>query len=203
MPVIQSTDIIIIHTGYSLLYNEMYEQATWVAYELTKEETNKVVKRSNKFIPDPNVTTGTANDLDYTKSGYDRGHLAPSADMCWSQIAMEESFYFSNICPQIPAFNRGVWKNLEELVRVWAVENDSIYIVTGPVLTPGLSSIGVNKVAVPNYFYKVILDYAQPDVKAIGFVIPNAGTNESLQHFALSIDEVEKITGLDFFFFIA
>lgn len=192
-------DIIITHTGYSLLYNEIHEQANWVAYNLTKEETIKRFERNNKFILDPKVKTGTANDKDYKGSGYDRGHLAPAADMAFSEVTMLESFYYSNMSPQLPGFNRGVWKRLEELVRTWAFENNNIYIVTGPILTKVLSTIGPNNVSVPNYYYKVILDYTYPSIKGIGFILPNNSSSSSLQSFAVSIDIVEKYTGIDFF----
>ena len=199
IPKINPKDIVISHTGYSLLYNETHEQANWIAYDLTKEETNKLFDRTDKFIPDPKVKTGTANDKDYSGSGYDRGHLAPASDMGWSSTAMAESFYYSNMSPQTPSFNRGIWKRLEELVRTWAIENNTVYVVTGPVLTNALPTIGANKVSVPNYFYKVILDYSEPSIKGIGFIIPNTGSSEPLQHFAVSIDSVEKYTGIDFF----
>ncbi len=199
IPKTNPKEIVISHTGYSFLYNETHEQANWIAYDLTKEETNKLFERTDKFITDPKVKTGTAKDKDYIGSGYDRGHLAPASDMGWSSTTMTESFYYSNISPQTPNFNRGIWKKLEELVRTWAIENNTIYIVTGPVLTKGLSTIGGNKVSVPNYFYKVILDYSEPRVKGIGFIIPNAGSSEPLQHYAVSIDSVEKYTGIDFF----
>jgi len=199
IPKTSSHDIIIYHIGYALLYNEEHEQANWVAYELTKEETFSKYKRSNNFLEDPKVQTGTAKDADYSKSGYDRGHLAPAADMGWSEIAMEESFYYSNISPQKPGFNRGIWKKLEEKVRNWAIENNTIYIVTGPILTSGLSTIGPNKVSIPKYYYKVILDYSQPQIKGIGFILPNESSDKPLQNYAVTIDSVEKFSGLDFF----
>ena len=192
-------DKIITHTGYSLLYNEKHEQASWVAYELTKEETSKRFNRSNKFITDPLVTTGSANNADYTGSGYDRGHIAPAADMSWSSTTMAESFYYSNMSPQNPSFNRGIWKSLEELVRTWAIENGAVYVITGPVLTNGLPTIGRDQVSVPKYYYKVILDYTEPDIKGIGFLLPNTGTKQPLQSFPVSIDSVESVTGIDFF----
>jgi endonuclease G len=192
-------DKIISHAGYSLSYNETHEQANWIAYELTKEETNKLFNRTNKFLLDPKVETGTASQKDYEKSGYDRGHLAPASDMGWSTTAMAESFYYSNMSPQTPSFNRGIWKKLEELVRTWAIENNSIYIATGPVLTNNLQSIGPNKVSVPKYYYKVILDYTKPSIKGIGFILPNSGSKEPLQNYAVSIDSVEKLTGINFF----
>ena len=199
IPKTNAKDQVIIHTGYSLLYNEKHEQASWVAYELTKEETDKRFARTNKFIPDPDVNTGSANDKDYKGSGYDRGHLAPASDMGWSSTTMAESFFYSNMSPQVPSFNRGIWKKLEELVRTWAIENNSIYIVTGPVLKNGLTTIGADKVSVPKYYYKVILDYGEPSIKGIGFIVPNSGSKVSLQNYAVSIDSVEKVTGIDFF----
>ncbi len=190
---------IIYHTGYALIYNEKHEQASWVAYQLTKQKTISKTSRSNTFLIDPLVTTGTANDNDYKGSNYDRGHLAPAADMGWSVLSMKESFYYSNMSPQVPAFNRGIWKKLEELVRKWAVENEQIYIVTGPILTADLPTIGTNKVSVPLAYYKVILDYSLPQIKAIGFIIPNKKSTQALTDYIVSVDEVEKITGIDFF----
>jgi endonuclease G len=199
IPKISSKDEIISHTGYSLLYNEAHEQANWVAYELTKEETSKLFERTNKFMPDPLIKTGSARDEDYQGYGYDRGHLAPASDMGYSSITMTESFYYSNMSPQVPSFNRGIWKKLEALVRTWAIENNSIYVVTGPILTKGLETIGPDKVSVPKYYYKVILDYTEPGIKGIGFILPNEGSKENLENFALSIDSVESVTGIDFF----
>jgi endonuclease G len=199
IPKTSSKDDIISHTGYSLLYNEAHEQANWVAYELTKEETNKLYERTNKFMPDPLIKTGSAEDKDYQGYGYDRGHLAPASDMGYSSITMSESFYYSNMSPQVPSFNRGIWKKLESLVRTWAIENNNIYVVTGPILTKGLETIGPDKVSVPKYFYKVILDYSEPGIKGIGFILPNEGSKENLENFALSIDSVESVTGIDFF----
>ena len=199
IPKTNPKDQIITHTGYSLLYNEACEQASWVAYVLTGEETHKLYNRTDKFIVDPLVNTGSANDNDYKGSGYDRGHLAPAGDMGWSAKTMAESFYYSNMSPQEPSFNRGIWKKLEELVRTWAIENDKLYIVTAPVLTKGLPTIGANKVSVPKYYYKVILDYTEPDIKGIGFIMPNKGINEPLQTYAVTIDSVESLTGIDFF----
>jgi endonuclease G len=199
LPKTNSKDKIITHTGYSLLYNELHEQANWVAYELTKEETNKLFERTDKFIPDPKVKTGTASDKDYEGSGYDRGHLAPASDMGWSATTMAESFYYSNMSPQVPSFNRGIWKKLEELVRTWAIENNTVSVVTGPILTEGLGTIGPNKVSIPNYYYKVVLDYSEPSIKGIGFILPNNGSKEPLQYYAVSIDSVEKISGINFF----
>ena len=199
IPKTNSNDKVISHTGFSFLYNETHEQSDWVAYELTESETNKIYERTNDFIPDPLVISGTANNADYQGSGFDRGHLAPASDMGWSEVTMKESFYFSNMSPQVPSFNRGIWKKLEELVRVWAIENQSVYVVTGPVLSSIKNTIGKNKVSVPNFFYKVVLDYNSPEVKGIGFIMPNVASGEPLEHFAVSIDSVEVVSGIDFF----
>ncbi|HEY3369340.1 MAG TPA: DNA/RNA non-specific endonuclease [Prolixibacteraceae bacterium] len=199
IPKYAKNDIVISHVGYSFLYNEEHEQASWVAYELTKEETNKLFNRTNRFKVDPMVKTGSANNSDFTGSGYDRGHLAPAGDMGWSSTAMAESFYYSNMSPQVPGFNRGIWKKLEELVRSWAIENNSILVVTGPVLKKGLKTIGPDHVSVPDLYYKVILDNHEPSIKGIAFLIPNASQSLGLQSFVASIDSVESVTGIDFF----
>ena len=193
-------DQIITHTGYTLSYNTTCHIANWVAYELTAEETVPVVRRNNKFIPDPLIQSVSASNADYKRSGYDKGHLAPSADMCYSYQTMAESFYLSNMSPQVPGFNRGIWKNLEEHVRQWAIDDKAVYVVTGTILTKGLPTIGHNKITVPAYFYKVILDYTEPEIKGIGFIMPNHWSQEPLQHYAVTIDSVEKLTGTDFFY---
>jgi endonuclease G len=112
---------------------------------------------------------------------------------------MSESFLMSNMSPQIPAFNRGIWKKLETNVREWAKINNEIYIVTAGILEDSLLTIGTNKVAIPRYYYKVILDYKLPEYKAIAFVLPNEGSKQSVFDFAVSIDSVEHLTGIDFF----
>jgi len=198
-PALKPGQHIVYHTGFALVYNEEHEQADWVAYELTAEETQKSFERGAVFMKDPLVTTGTAADEDYLHSGYDRGHLAPAADLGYSLSSMAESFYYSNMSPQVAAFNRGVWKRLEGQVRVWARNNGAVYVVTGPVLKPGLPAIGANKVSVPKLYYKVILDYRMPEYKALGFVLPNAGSSLPLTQFAVTIDSVERLTGIDFF----
>jgi endonuclease G len=112
---------------------------------------------------------------------------------------MDESFFYSNMSPQLPGFNRGIWKSLEEQVRTWAMEAGSIYVVTGPILKGDLSSIGPNQVSIPKFYYKVVLDYEQPSMHGIGMIMPNESSSLDLQHFAVSIDSVEALTGLDFF----
>lgn len=185
------------HENYHLGYSEEHNQAAWVAYMLTPSELWGRWDRTDNFREDELVSTGSATLLDYRGSGYDRGHLAPAADMAFDQLAMSESFYLSNMSPQVPGFNRGIWKNLEAQVRRWAKEKGGLYIVTGPVLTaPALETIGYN-VTVPSKYYKVL--YSPKYNQAIAFLMDNKPSNSDLMVFALSVDEIEYLLGLDLF----
>lgn len=196
-----TTNEVIRHRFYALSYVEKYELPEWVAYELTEERLNtEWVERSNNFRPDPLVKSGSATPDDYRRTKYDRGHLVPAADMAFSEEAMSETFYLSNIAPQEPGFNKGVWRELEELTRDWAKRFKHLYVVTGPVLSQPIKFwIGENQVAVPPAFYRVLLDLREPELKAIAFVIPNETSTERLETFATSVDEVERLTGINFF----
>lgn len=188
------------HTAYDVSYNHRHHQANWVAYELWQQHTIGLAERASKFSPDPFIKPKTALTSDYAKTGYDRGHLAPAGDMKFSVAAMLESFYMSNVSPQTPGFNRGIWKKLEEQVRQWAPNSHPLFVVTGPVLSDTLTQhIGIScRISVPKRFYKVLLDTLKP-MRAIAFILPNGSSSESLSHFAISIDALEKITGIDFY----
>jgi endonuclease G len=191
---------IIHHTYYTLSFLDKYKQAEWVAYKLTSQMIQGDTKRSNKFKEDPLVPTGSASSEDYKKSGYDRGHLCPAGDFKFSVEAMDETFYMSNMSPQKPGFNRGIWEKLEEQVRTWAEEYGVLYIAVGPILKRGLQTIGVyNKVAVPEQYYKIILFYNPPNIRAIAFLMNNESSNLALIHFVVSIDSVETLTHIHFF----
>ena len=193
---------IVKHKYYTLGYNEDREQPNWVAYKLTKEMIlNKKVKRTDNFRIDPYVSTGSAELDDYRKSGYDRGHLCPAAAMAFNQTAMSETFFLSNMSPQKPEFNRGGWKKLERKVRGWAVKKEGISVVTGPIFYDNDHhiEIGNNLVDVPGAYYKIILDYTKPDIKAIGFILPNRKITKPLSDYVVPVDEVERITRLNFF----
>ena len=195
-----SADTIIDRPGYALGYIEAHEQAAWVIYKLTAEELRtKVASRSDDFRADPDVPTGSATPSDYKNSGFDRGHMAPAADMAYSAQTMSDSFCMSNICPQRPECNRIIWKNLENQVRKFALTEQDVYIVTGPILpkTPSLT-IGANRVSIPDAFYKIIYDRTPPQ-KMLAFIVPNAGSSAPLQSFVVTVDMVEAETGLDFF----
>ncbi len=199
LPEITKGETVVTHFAYCLSYNEEHEQANWVAYELNAGELLGQVERGNKFIQDPLITTGSAANEDYLKSGYDRGHLAPAADMKWTEIAMKESFYYSNMSPQNPSFNRGIWKNLEEQVRDWTNEYQRVYIVTGPILREGLPTLGPNKVTIPEYYYKAILTFTNNEAKVIALVLPNKPSKDSLSKFTISIDSLETLSHINFF----
>jgi endonuclease G len=190
------------HKSFILAYAEEHEQAEWVAYRLTIDQLKEVVQeRSNSFRPDTSITTSSASLADYRGSGYDKGHLAPAQDMSFDVQSESESFLLSNMSPQVAAFNRGIWRELEEHVRDWTRANKEIYIATGPILTQKpLKKIGKhNSLTVPAAYYKVLLDNTPPEQKAIGFVIPNAKSTDRIDTYAMSVDEVEKITNIDFF----
>lgn len=187
------------HKAYSLQYNEETEQAYWVAWELAADELNGSAKRSNKFMEDPKITTGTATNADYYKSGFDRGHLAPAADMTFDDQAMQESFYYSNMAPQNPSFNRGIWKKLEAKSRAWAKIYNPVYIVAGPLFISEYQSIGKNNVAIPSHFYRAALVINDSIQQAIGFIIPNEKGNKPLDQYAVSIDSIESVSGLDLY----
>ncbi|MFC2107445.1 DNA/RNA non-specific endonuclease [Bacteroidota bacterium] len=192
------TCLVIEHRYYFLLYNETHEQAEWIAYVLKDEYLERNVKRKNDFRVDPLVLSGSASLKDYKWSGYDRGHLIPAADMAFDKVAMSESFCMSNMSPQVPGFNQGIWKRLENQVRKWAVEYDELFIVTGGVLTDIIDTIGPNGVGVPGSYYKIILDI-EPEYRVIAFLMPNEKSAEPLSSFVVSVDSVEVVTGIDFF----
>ena len=198
LPKYDADDTIIRHRGYTLSFNSKYKQANWVAYLLTKDETVKRFQRGEFFAADPMIP-GTDFSIDYQKSGYDRGHLAPAADMGYSMETMVQSFFYSNMSPQLPRFNRGVWKKFEMQVRNWAVEYDSLYVVTGPIFDSVMPTIGPHRVAVPKAYYKVLLQKRNGNWVGIGFILPNSNTKVDFKDYATNIDKVEKITGLDFF----
>ena len=174
-----TTGNIIKHTHYSLSYSEKHKQAEWVAYEITRDMVlNTTAERGHlSFKADPNLDKKKALvSKDYTRTGYDRGHLLPAQDMAFDKEAMKETFFMTNVSPQQKDFNRGVWKSLELLVRDWAANFDKIYVITGPVLTKRAKSRfpkAKKSVPVPSSYYKIILDYTGTDIKAIGFWLKN------------------------------
>lgn len=196
-----TTSEIVKHKGYTLSYSEEDEQAEWVAYELKKSELNYNNNNFKRpfFIEDPEVESRSADWRNYKRSGYDKGHLCPAGDRKFSRESFNETFYTSNIAPQLHEFNEGIWNRLEQKVRYWAGKYDGIYVVTGGILGGNLPTIGDEEVTVPNYFYKVLLDYNNGDYKMIAFLVPHRDSDRPLYEFVVSVDEIEKRTGIDFF----
>lgn len=193
---------VIRHTGYTLSWNEQYLVADWVAYELTATELDtQEVSRSEDFRPDEAVRRSSQLE-DYRNSGYSRGHLAPAQDFKWSENAMSETFYLTNMVPQLQNYNGGIWLKAENATRDAARITGVVYVVTGPVLTDGpFETIGDNKVAIPKECYKALLVIDENGgVHTIAMSIPQeVGKKESLSKYMMSVDELEALTGLDFF----
>lgn len=186
------------HTAYALEFIPELLIAEWVSYEVTAAEISGArFERSDDFRPDPAFPGLSPDADDYRGSGFDRGHLAPAADMAYDALAMSESFLMSNMTPQHPSLNRGRWKSLETAVRGWAVEKEALCVVAGPVLTPGLEELP-SGVAIPEWFFKVVYDPA-PTPSAIGYLFPNAKCPDPLAAYAVPIDRIEALTGLDLF----
>ncbi|MGM9688497.1 MAG: DNA/RNA non-specific endonuclease [Alloprevotella sp.] len=191
---------LIRHTGFTLSYDADFKTPQWVAWQLTAEEAAGEEPRADSFAPDPEVRGAKAYPQDYTNSGYDRGHMAPAGDMKWSRQAMQESFYMTNICPQNRNLNRGDWKDLEELERTWATRYGTVYIVAGPMYTrKNPPRIGNHKVAVPDCFFKVLLVAGDTEPQAYAFVFRNEAGSRPLKSYQHTVDEVERLTGIDFF----
>lgn len=214
LPAIAVGEKVISHSAMSLVYSEEHEQAKWVAHIISPEILTGQVRRTNDFRVDSKVLTGSAVEEDYFLKfpqangefkydgfGYDRGHLAPSADFRWSQRALSESYFYSNMSPQLGAFNREIWADLEGTIRGYLYRNSDtqLYVCTGGVLRSDLPVVkrGVNKVSIPQQYWKVVID--KKNQRGIGFLFPNRKANYPIEYFAKSIDEIEKLTGIDFF----
>jgi endonuclease G len=201
LPAFQAGDqMVVTHKSYVLRYNEVHEQAEWVAHTLLAEHLEGDNPRRDNFRSDPDVATKTAKPTDYARSGYDRGHLAPAADFKYSAEAIKESFYMSNMSPQMPAFNRGMWKGLEGKVREWATDKKKLYLISGPILKKYLRKIGTdNKVSIPKQFYKIVVSLDSKHPHAIAFLMPNKLCEGFYDDYRVSIDEIEALTQIDFF----
>ena len=191
---------IIEHTGHIVSYNNVWNEPNWVAWELTREETRAPYrKRNSDFEPDPLVKGKKITTHDYTKSGYTRGHMAPSGDMKWDEDAMNECYYTSNICPQNKELNAGLWEEVESLSRTWARRYGKVWICCGPIVDD-VHLMVKSKIAVPSSFFKVICAEQNNRYHAIGFIFPNEDCKGRIWQYAYSVDEVERITGHDFFY---
>ncbi|MDE6007782.1 MAG: DNA/RNA non-specific endonuclease [Muribaculaceae bacterium] len=187
------------YIGFTISFNKENKTPNYVAWELLAEETQGDSQRSNNFWTDSDLE-GCPSTKDYTGSGFDRGHLCPAADQKWSQQAMSDCFVMGNICPQDHSLNTGAWNTLENKERQWAQRDSAIMIVAGPIYTDSdKQRIGNAGVRVPGAFFKVFAAPYLDEPRGIAFVYPNMKASGNMENYAMSIDELEKITGYDFF----
>lgn len=202
LPAVRQGEVIISHHGYSASFNSSYLIPNWVAYELTAEETLGTVRRpsNSPFTQDPSYKGQQPDRSDYSRSGWDKGHLAPCADMKWSEEAMIESFYFTNICPQDHSFNERDWQKLENLGRDIAKSKGSVYIVCGPVVADNeYGKLGQNQVVIPDAFFKAFLYKDASGFHSIAFLMPNKFTGLPIKEYSMSVNQLENLIGFDLF----
>jgi len=204
LPKLEAGDEVIVHAGHMLVYSEEHEVPKWTAHIATPDLITGNLARIDSFLPDPLVKSGTAVTADYWNSGYDRGHMVPSADMRWNFEALKGTYYYSNVCPQLPEMNRGTWAEMEDWVRRYVnYSKRRVFILTGPVLRDGLPTLQKadrkNEVSIPEMVWKVIADLDGDRPQAIAFVMRNAAQANPPISYAVTVDSVETLTGLDFF----
>lgn len=194
-----TTGVIVHHDFYSLSYSQAHEQAEWLAYELVDGQVKPNNYNRPYFKLDKRVPGLSAHWRNYKNSGFDRGHLCPAADRSFSYKAFEETFLTSNISPQDRAFNAGIWNRLEHKIRFWVKGRGALLVVTGGILEPDLRTVGPERVSVPDFFYKIVLDHVGDNYKMIAFIIPHEPSDKPLLDYVVSVDEIEERTGIDFF----
>lgn len=192
---------IVAHSAMVLSYNEEHEQPNWVMHIIPKDVITGTITRTNDFRTDPKVSTISADVADYWDSGYDRGHMAPSADFRWSKKALSESYYYSNMSPQHPDLNRNSWNNLEIQIREWVIEHGELVVITGPILSDDLPKTqqGSYRLSIPEAYYKIVVDMKPDTPKALAFIFPNKSVTYRPSDFVVTIDSIEAVTGIDFF----
>ncbi|HOK39316.1 MAG TPA: DNA/RNA non-specific endonuclease [Bacteroidales bacterium] len=214
LPKLQDDDELICHSAFCLVYDEKHEVAKWTAHIISREVVKGTISRTNDFRIDSLIKTGSAQQEDYfliienddgtikyDGFGFDRGHLAPSADFRWSEIALSESYYYSNMTPQLPKFNREVWAEIENFARSYIVNHPDrdLFVITAPILHDSLPKIerSINKVSIPEYHYKILFDTV--DKKAIAFLVNQYKLDYPIESYVVTIDSIQKITGLEFY----
>lgn len=187
------------HDYYILSYSERHEQAAWVAYTLELKHLTYDDRKRPFFVEDPKVRSKSAGWTNYKGSGFDRGHLCPAGDRRFSEKAYNQTFYTSNVSPQNPEFNAGVWNDLEKQVRRWCKRYGTLRVITGGILTDGLPSIGEEGVSVPEYFFKVVIRENGGAPEVLGFLFQNRPSDGSPSDYLVPLDRIESVSGLDFF----
>lgn len=191
-------DTLVRYEAFDVHFNSERGIANCALYELVNNELYGTVERGNEFMADPGVK-GCPLPEDYAGSGFDRGHLVPAGDLKWNGTAMRQSFLMTNVAPMHKALNEGGWAKLEEKVREWTARDSALLVFTGPVVSDGDTTLASGRVKVPSAYYKVILAPCVRPIRVIAFIYPNGHSGGRLQQYAVSVDEVERRTGLDFF----
>lgn len=202
LPATRKGEMIVSHTGYTISYNKANNTPDWAAWQLTADHCDGPVERSRKFWSDPDIPRPYRVEYyEYKGSGYDRGHMCPAGDMKWSEKAMHDCFYMSNMCPQTSELNSGAWNKLEMKCREWAEQEGALYIVCGPIYKSGnRETIGIeHAIRVPDEFFKAVLSLRKGQEKAVAFIFRNDDSSQSYKTAATTVDHVEEITGLDLF----
>ncbi len=199
IPELKGNELIIKREGFTVCFDTLKSQAQWVAWEITREELTGAVERSDRFRSDPLLSRFTDMATSYSRSGFDRGHLAPAGDMTWSDSAMTHSFYYSNISPQDPKLNRGLWKKTEEMARNAAEKNGRVFVITGPLFFSSDTIVLNGRLPVPGSFFKVIAVTGYNSIESIGFIFPNKPPEQTLFSYSVTVDSIEALTGMNFF----
>jgi len=214
LPELKDGEELICHSAFCLVYDEEHEMAKWTAHIVSRDIVTGGINRTNDFRTDSLIKTGSAEEADYFLKeekddgtikydgfGYDRGHLAPSADFRWSAIALSESYYYSNMSPQLPAFNRELWADIESFVReyVYNNPNQDLFVVTAPVLKDDLPKQvrSKNNISIPEYYYKIVVDLQNS--KGIAFLVSQNNLDYPIESYVVTIDSIEKITGINYY----
>jgi len=189
-------DQLISHTYYTICYSYKYRQAFWTSHVLTIKSIKGHARRKNNFRDDPELAD-PVHAFEFRRSGYDRGHLVPAADMKLSKQAMSETFFMSNMSPQSPRFNRGLWAKLEVFFRNQVLKDGEAYLVTAPILDDSLGQIK-SGVSVPKWYYKMA--YFPEANYMMAYLMPNKNLNgHKIDEFRVSVDDIEAITGYDYY----
>lgn len=192
---------VITYCGFTSSYNHVTLIPNWVAYELTANEVAGQCSYKPSFSWDPNLKGSQASREDYSNSGWDKGHMAPRADMKWSEQSLIESYYFTNVCPQNHEMNAYDWCSIEKLTRRMASAYGSVYVICGPIITNNkYGTIGGGHVMVPDAFFKALLIYVDNEYHSIAFVVPNEPDRHPVEEYVCSVDELETMIGMNLFF---
>ena len=192
------SDTLVRYDAFDVHFNSERGIANCALYELVNNELYGTVERGNEFMADPGVK-GCPLPEEYAGSGLDRGHLVPAGDLKWNGTAMRQSFLLTNVGPMHKALNEGGWAKLEEKVREWTARDSALLVFTGPVVSDSDTTLASGRVKVPSAYYKVIMAPCVRPIRVIAFIYPNGHSGGRLRQYAVSVDEVERRTGLDFF----